>query len=245
MDNIRIGTSGYSYPHWKDIFYPSSISQSHWLEHYAKFFDTVELNVTFYRQVKKEVFASWYKRTPSNFLFAIKGSRYITHIKRLKDCKDSLKIFFDNALPLKEKIGVILWQLPPSMKSDTKVLHNFCNTLNEEGYMNYLHTFEFRNSSWFNEEIYKILRKFSIALCIAHSPNWKKEEIITADFIYLRFHGGEVLYGSEYSDEELKEWAMKVKKWKEKGKKIFAYFNNDYGGFAVKNAITLKKLLGL
>ena len=240
---LRIGTSGYSYPHWKGVFYPSTLPSSGWLEYYVKVFDTVELNVTFYRQVKKEVFASWYKRTPENFLFALKGPRFITHLKRLKDCKDSLKIFFENALPLREKLGVVLWQLPPSLEEDVVLLGEFCHTLKEEGYGRCLHAFEFRHASWFKDETYEVLRNFSAALCIAHSRRWHLEEIVTADFVYLRFHGGTVLYGSEYSGEELETWARKIRSWMEAGKRVFAYFNNDYRGFAVKNALKLKEIL--
>ncbi|NOZ64770.1 MAG: DUF72 domain-containing protein [Caldiserica bacterium] len=240
---LRIGTSGYSYSHWKDVFYPATLPASRWLEYYGKFFDTVELNVTFYRQVKKEVFASWYKRTPDNFLFALKGPRVITHLKRLKDCEDSLKIFFENALPLKEKMGVVLWQLPPSLEKDIILLEEFCRTLKEEDYGRYLHAFEFRHNSWFREKTYEVLKKFSAALCIAHSRRWPLEEVVTADFVYLRFHGGTVLYGSEYSDKELGIWAKKIRNWIGGQKKVFAYFNNDYQGFAVKNALRLKEIL--
>jgi len=240
---VRIGTSGYSYSHWKGVFYPATLSPSKWLEYYTRFFDTVELNVTFYRQVKKEVFASWYRRTPDNFLFAVKGPRFITHLKRLRDCRNSLKIFFENALPLKEKMGVVLWQLPPSLKRDTSLLEEFCHVLKEEGYTRYLHAFEFRDNSWFEKEIYRVLKEFSFALCIAHSKRWHFEEIVTGDFLYLRFHGGEILYGSEYSDDELKEWGRKIKEWERQKKRVFAYFNNDYKGFAVKNALKLKRSL--
>jgi len=122
---IFIGTSGWNYPHWKGIFYPKGLSQSRWLEHYVKFFNSVELNVTFYRLVKRPVFEGWYKRTPENFYFIIKGSRFITHVKRLKNCRQPVKLLLENAGALKEKLAVVLWQLPPGFKADIERLENF------------------------------------------------------------------------------------------------------------------------
>jgi len=239
-----VGTSGYNYLHWWDgVFYPQDLPQRKWLEYYSDYFDTVELNVTFYRLPRKETFASWYRRTGKNFLFAVKGSRFITHIKRLRDCEDSLHLFFNNASPLREKLGVVLWQLPPSLKKDSQRLKDFSSLLKELGYHKFRHAFEFRHPSWFEEEIYQILREHNFSLCIAHSSRWKRAEVLTADFLYLRFHGGEILYGSNYSEEELKEWAEKVKRWSKEITLLFAYFNNDAYGYAVKNALYFRKLL--
>jgi uncharacterized protein YecE (DUF72 family) len=239
-DRIFIGTSGYSYPHWKGVFYPQDLPQNKWLEYYCKFFNTVELNVTFYRLPQKAVFKSWYKRTPKEFYFVVKGSRFITHVKKLADVKEPLSQFFEFAKELKEKLAVVLWQLPPSMTVNLKKLESFCHFLQEQKMRQ---TFEFRNPSWFKQDVYDILKKYNFSLCLAHSPRWPLEEIITSDFAYLRFHGGESLYGSDYSDRELKDWAKKAKAWLKDGLDFYAYFNNDAQGFAIKNALKVKELL--
>jgi uncharacterized protein YecE (DUF72 family) len=202
----------------------------------------VELNVTFYRLPQKKTFISWYRRTPKDFKFVIKGSRFITHIKRLKDCKDPLNIFFENASPLREKLACVLWQLPPSLKFDQSRLEEFIHFLKRD-YKGYLHSFEFRNKTWFNTLTYKILRESNFNLCIADSPNFPCEEVLTSNFLYLRFHGGKTLYGSEYSLDELKAWADKVKGWHKDIEILFAFFNNDAYGFAIKNANQFKELI--
>lgn len=238
MPNIYVGTSGWNYLDWKERFYPKGLSQARWLDHYTKFFNTVELNVTFYRLVKKEVFQGWYRQTPRKFSFVVKGSRYITHIKRLKDCRQPLNLFISNARGLKDKLVAVLWQLPPGFKKDLKRLEAFLRLAKKSGLPQ---VFEFRHPSWFDREVYALLEKYNSALCIAHSSRYPCVKRITASFTYLRFHGGRVLYGGNYSDRELRQWAGLAKKIKVKD--IFAFFNNDAGGFAVKNAIRFKKLL--
>ncbi len=243
---VRIGTSGYTYRHWwNGVFYPPDIPPRRWLEYYTQFFDTVELNVTFYRLPNPKVFYSWERRTPPGFVFAVKGSRVVTHLKKLKEVEKALDIFFTNMEILKEKAGVVLWQLPPSFKQSLSSLEEFLSLLEEKGYFKWRHSFEFRHPSWFTDSTYRLLEKFNVSLCIAHSRVWRYEEVITADFLYLRFHGGEVLYGSNYSEEELREWRDKIISWRENIKALYAYFNNDYEGFAVKNALRLKELLNL
>ncbi len=242
---VIVGTSGYNYRHWSDgVFYPAGVPQRRWLEYYAQFFKTVELNVTFYRLPQKTTFEGWYKRTSSDFTFAVKGSRFITHVKKLKDCEEPLKIFFDNASKLKEKMGVVLWQLPPNLKANVQKLNNFSSLLVKSAFSKRTrHVFEFRHKTWFCEEVYDLLRRHNFSLCIAHSDRWPCVQEVTTDFIYLRFHGGQILYGSDYSDEELSEWTSKGKSWLSQGKDIYAYFNNDAYGFAVKNALTFRDLL--
>ena len=242
---IFIGTSGYNYPHWwNGTFYPSGLSQKKWLEFYAEYFDTVELNVSFYRLPKKEVFQGWYKRTPKKFVFAVKGSRFITHIKRLKDCREPVSLFFDHASPLKEKLGVVLWQLPPRFEFRKERLEEFCVLLSTLPRSNpYRHAFEFRDESWLCPDAFRTLEEFRFALCIAHGSGLPLIKKMTTDFIYLRLHSGEVLYGSNYSDKELKAWAENVQNWGKKAKTAFIYFNNDAYGFAVKNALSLKKMI--
>ena len=241
---ILIGTSGYNYPHWwNGMFYPSDLPQRKWLEFYAEHFDTVELNVSFYRLPSKEAFQNWYKRTPNKFSFGLKGSRFITHIKRLKECREPLSLLLEHASPLKEKLGVVLWQLPPRFRFQKERLEEFCVLLSTLPRSKLIrHAFEFRDESWFCREAIQILEEFNFALCIAHGSGLPYMETVTSDFIYLRFHGGETLYGSNYSDQELKEWAAKIKGWEKGGKAAFVYFNNDAYSFAIKNALTLKKL---
>ena len=240
---VFIGTSGYNYPHWwNETFYPSDLPQKKWLEFYAEHFNTVELNVSFYRLPRKEVFQSWYKRTPKKFVFAVKGSRFITHIRRLKDCREPLSLFFDHASPLKEKLGAVLWQLPPRFKFHKERLEEFCVLLSTLPRSKlHRHAFEFRDESWFCKEAFGILEDFRFAFCMAHGSGLPPIQKITSDFIYLRFHGGDILYGSNYSDKELKQWAGNIQSWRKKDKTAFVYFNNDAYGFAVKNALGLKK----
>jgi len=238
VSKLFIGTSGWNYPHWaKGVFYPEGLSQSRWLEHYTKFFNAVELNVTFYRLVQKKTFQNWYKRTPKDFYFVAKGSKYITHIKKMRGVKESLNLFIDNVIELKEKLAAILWQLPPSFKKDLKRLEAFLKLLQNSKIRQ---VFEFRNRSWFDKEVYALLKKYNACLCIAHSSRFPYAKEVTADFFYLRFHGGESLYSSNYLDKELKEWASFAKGTK---KDIFAFFNNDAYGYAIKNALTFRELL--
>lgn len=239
MPKVCIGTSGWNYSHWADgVFYPKGLSQSKWLEYYTKFFNSVELNVTFYRLVKKQTFQNWRKGTPQNFYFIAKGSRFITHIKKLSTPEEPLGLFMDNACELKEKLVAILWQLPPSFKKDLKRLETFLKLVKKTPIRQ---AFEFRNNTWFNKEVYQLLKKYNTCLCIAHSNRFPCVKEVTSDFLYLRFHGQESLYSSNYSDKELKEWAGFAKQFKSKD--IFAFFNNDAYGYAVKNALKFRELL--
>ena len=205
-----------------------------------QFFNTVELNVTFYRLVQDRTFHNWYAKTPKNFRFGVKGSRFITHIKRLKNIEDSLTLFINKAACLKDKLASVLWQLPPSYKKDLKRLEIFLRLLDKTGLRQ---VFEFRNESWFDEEVYALLRKYNACLCIAHSAGrFPCIKVTTADFVYLRFHGAsDALYSSDYSDRELKVWADFVRIHKRRD--ILVFFNNDSSGFAVKNALRFKDML--
>jgi len=236
---IYIGTSGYAYNHWRDVFYPSDLPSYKWLEYYTKFFKTVELNVTFYRLPQETAFKDWYKRTPEDFIFVLKGSRFITHVKKLRGVGEAVKLFFGRAGLLKEKLGVVLWQLPPSWKKNTERLDDFLKIISR---YKIRQAFEFRHESWFCDEVYKLLQKYKVALCLADSPDYPKVEKVTADFVYLRFHGGEILYGSRYSKKEMREWAKKIIMWKKKRLDVYIYFNNDAFSYAVENAKELKKL---
>lgn len=237
---VFIGTSGYSYDHWADgVFYPEGLSKDKWLEYYTKSFKSVELNVTFYRLPTKAAFLGWHKRTPKDFAFAVKGSRFITHIKRLKNCREPLDLFFSRVEGLGNKLSVILWQLPPQFKASPKRLCDFIGELKR--FKHPRHAFEFRDKSWFSDGIYGILKKANIALCSADWPEFASDVPLTADFAYIRRHGaGALLYGGCYSNWELRKDTAKIKKFLKDGIDVYIYFNNDAKGWAVKNAKTLQ-----
>lgn len=239
MAKVWIGTSGFSYPHWGNgVFYPSDLPQRDWFLYYTKQFDTVELNVSFYRLPKRVTFEGWRKKAGPKFVFAVKGSRYITHIKRLKDCREPIKTFFKNANGIKNKNDVALWQLPPRFKANPERLAEFIKLLPK----NWRHAFEFRSSTWLTVKIYELLRKHNAAIVFQDNPGWPITEEVTADFVYLRFHGKTDLYSSCYTEKELKDWAKKIRNWQKKGLNSYAYFNNDALGYAIENAQALEKL---
>jgi uncharacterized protein YecE (DUF72 family) len=241
--DFRIGTSGYSYKHWDNgVFYPPGLPSSQWLEYYSTKFDTVELNVTFYRQPAPSVFKSWYERTPDDFHFAVKGPRFITHIKRLKDPQKSLRIFAKGFTPLGQKIDCFLWQFHPKFKINLERLENFCRHLKTmTPFKNYQQVFEFREASWFNKDVYKLLKKMNYCLCFADSPKSLREEVLTSNYLYIRFHHGAAA-NSNYTDRELKAWVKKIAAYKKAVKTVYVYFNNDMGGFAPKNAATFRTM---
>lgn len=242
LSQVHIGTSGWSYEHWRARFYPSEIETNSWLNYYCRFFETVEINKSFYRLPAKKTFEAWRKQSPTKFIFAVKGSRFITHMKKLKDPEIASKKFFDNVSELKEKVGPILFQLPPRWQKNASRLNDFLASLPT----NYQFAFEFRDPSWFDPEIYTILEKHGASLVISSSPSFPSEEVLTTSFVYLRMHGGAELYGSNYSDKELASWARQIKKWLSKqAKEVFVYFNNDAYAYAVQNALALKKLLNI
>jgi uncharacterized protein YecE (DUF72 family) len=245
VGELLIGTSGYTYPHWGGgVFYPEHVPQRRWLEFYGHHFNTVELNVTFYRLVQRAIFEGWYRRTPKEFLFAVKGSRYITHVKRLRDCEEAVQRFSENAEGLREKLKVILWQFPPRFVYQKERLTAFCRLVAESPVMSETRqAFEFRHNSWFASEVFQALERYGFSLCISDSPHLPSIETVTADFIYLRFHGSQSLYGSKYSEGELRRWAQKVGTWLKQGKSVYAYFNNDLSGYAIENARRLHEIL--
>lgn len=247
MPKIFTGTSGFSYKHWGGgTFYPENLTPNRWLQYYAQDFNTVELNVSFYRTPKESTYKKWRQETPRDFTFALKGSRFITHLRKLVADSFSLDRFLEPAGVLQEKLNIVLWQLPANFRANKERLENFCRLLKNHPMASKIrHSFEFRHPSWFAEEIYHVLRKYNSALCIAHSNRWPCQETTTADFVYLRFHGGQALYSSNYQALELKVWAEKCQAWLKQNLDIYAYFNNDAGGFAVENAKTLKTMLNL
>ncbi|MBM4136975.1 MAG: DUF72 domain-containing protein [Nitrospira sp.] len=240
MANIRIGCSGFLYDHWKGNFYPKDLSKSHWFEYYCKQFPTVELNVTFYHLPERETFAKWYLSTPEGFVFSLKGSRFITHVKKLKDCEEPVEVFFSRALLLKEKLGVILWQLPPQFTFDLERLEAFLEALKPYHMRN---TFEFRNETWINKKVIALLQKHNGTLCMADWPEFLDELPLTADFVYIRRHGEGGGYATSYTTEVLKEDAKHIKAYIRQKKDVFIYFNNDAFGYAPENARELITLI--
>ncbi len=238
---IRIGTSGWNYKHWRGVFYPTGLGPRRWLSYYTQFFDTVEVNATFYGTLKKETLTRWREETPEEFLFAVKASRFITHIKRLKEVKEALERFMDSIAPLFPKLGPILYQLPPSLRYDSQVMEDFLGLLPQE----FPATIEIRNASFKEERFLEQLRRYGVALCLSDTAGrypslWEE---ITTDFIYIRLHGSRRLYRSCYSEEELEHWAQKIRGYPVK--KVYVYFDNDSLGWAPENALRLKKKLGL
>jgi uncharacterized protein YecE (DUF72 family) len=237
---IRVGCSGWSYAHWRGSFYPESGSTSAWLGLYAEAFDTVEVNATFYRLPRKETVARWAAETPERFCFAVKASRYLTHVKRLRDLRAGVERLEERIEPLRRasKLAPLLWQLPPQFHRDDDRLAAALPELPDGR-----HAFEFRHSSWFVEEVYEILREQGIALVVADRRSDPPAPWVdTAGWWYVRFHHGRSGRNGNYSDRELRDWADRIE---EAPGDVFAYFNNDWEGFAVENARSLRSLLGL
>lgn len=236
LASIYIGTSGWSYDHWKDNFYPQKLKNAQWLNFYSENFLTVEINSTFYRMPRESTVDNWFKQVPENFLFSVKASQYITHRKRLHDCQDSVEYFYKMISHLESKMGPILFQLPPSFKINAERLNEFIGLLDKKSKI----TFEFRHPSWFCDEIYEILNKNNIALCITDLNGQLSPEEITGDFTYIRLHGPQKAYQGSYNTAEIKNWKKKIEKWTSKNISVFCYFDNDEKGHAIADAKSLQ-----
>ena len=235
---IYIGTSGWSYKHWRGTFYPQEIKVKDHFAYYLQHFNTVEINNTFYGMPSEETFLNWKNNTPDDFIYVIKANRFITHIKKLHDPIMSFTPFMDLVKLLGKKLGPVLFQLPPFMKSNLELLEAFLQELPKE----YRFVFEFRNSDWYKKEVYDLLQKYNCAFCIYELAGHISPIQITADFIYLRLHGPGNKYQGSYSDETLNEWAQECLKW-QKTKDVFVYFDNDEKGYAAFNALKLRELV--
>jgi uncharacterized protein YecE (DUF72 family) len=238
MPRLWCGASGYSYQHWRTVFYPAELPQSKWLEYYAQHFDTVELNNPFYRLPERATFEKWRQRTPDGFVFAVKASRYLTHVKKLADPEEPLARILSHSEGLGEKRGPILYQFPPGWAKDIGRLEAFLRLLPRD----LRHVFEFRNDSWHCEEVWSLLERHGAAYCIMSSPGLPLHLKLTADFAYIRMHSGGVETGSNYSDQHLALWASRVLELLSHGD-TYVYFNNDYRGYAVRNALVLKQMV--
>lgn len=240
MAKVWIGTSGWAYRHWRSgVFYPERLKSTDQLAHYATIFDCVELNSTFYHTPRESTVRTWVERTPPGFVFSYKGSRVITHLRRLRDVEEPTRLVMSRATLLGEKLGPILWQFPPGFHCDLDRLAAFLYLLPR----GYRYAFEFRHESWFQEDCYRLLRAHNAALVWADTPRYPLVKEITADFVYARLHGHEVLYASCYTEAQLKEWAADFRRALRQGQDVFVFFDNDAEGYAPHNALALREIM--
>jgi uncharacterized protein YecE (DUF72 family) len=246
---IHIGTSGWHYNHWFHIFYPPEIEGYDELTYYSQYFDTVENNSSFYRIAGESTYKTWSRKTPPNFKFSLKLNKLITHIHRLElntESKERILYILSTTQVLKEKLGAIVIQLPASFKRDLPLLRRFLAFFTKE-VKKLKHppdiAIEFRNKYWFDDKVFELLRKYNVAVVAANSSRYPGTREITADIAYIRLHGPEKLFASKYTDEQLREWAVYIKEVAKKTRRIYVYFNNDFHGYALDNAKTLKKIL--
>ncbi len=237
--NIFVGTSGWNYSHWKGPFYPRDIKDREMLEYYARVFRTVELNNPFYRLPSEKSVLSWRENSPDGFIFAVKASRFITHIKRLKDCNEPVKTFLKRMGALGAKLGPALFQTPPGLEFDAGKLKEFISVLPE----GFRYVFEFRNRSWIRDETYKILSDNKMTFCIYDFNGYFTPREITSDIVYFRLHGPVGKYSGSYPDSFLNELSSAFRKYVREERRVFCYFDNDYAGYAALNALTLRGLI--
>jgi uncharacterized protein YecE (DUF72 family) len=241
--HIHIGTSGWHYKEWKGIYYPPDIRTRDWLSYYANEFATTEINSSFYRLPSEETAANWTGMVPDDFKFCPKMSRFLTHMKKLRDPEEPLLRFFSRFDPMLHKMGPILLQLPHMVIYNPDVVRHFFSLLKEQ-YGDYRFALEVRHESWLEDEPVALMKKYEIAFVISQSGvGWPYKELVTSKNIYVRFHGPRALYASSYDDDTLRYFASLFRKWKSKGHEVWAFFNNDVGCLAIENAKRLKTFL--
>jgi uncharacterized protein YecE (DUF72 family) len=234
----RIGCSGWQYKHWRGDFYRADLPLARWFDHYASVFDTVEINNSFYRLPEASTFAKWAEQAPARFLFAVKASRFLTHMKKLKDPEEPIERLFSRVSELRGKLGAVLYQLPGQMPKNLDRLAAFLEVLPPR----VKHAIEFRNTDWYDQDVMQLLRRHNVALCLHDMTGSVAPRLLTARFTYVRFHGATRRYGGTYPQEVLEDWADWLSA---NGHPAFVYFNNDIGGHAPRDARRLKALLGL
>jgi uncharacterized protein YecE (DUF72 family) len=232
---IRIGTSGWFYKHWFSKFYPEELAKTKWFKFYSENFKTVEINSSYYHFPTDSGIKKWYETSPDDFIYAVKVNRYITHMRKLKNVENQTNDFMKTISELKEKLGPILFQFPPSFKKDLSVLKDYLPLLKKQKQL----VFEFRNHTWHSDDCFSLLADNNIAFCIYDMGDFQTPKVLTSDMIYIRFHGTTGKYGGTYPDEILKGWALWIKKNSKKVKYCYAYFNNDLNAYAVYNAKSL------
>lgn len=239
MPQVHVGTSGWHYQHWKGPFYPPDIPAVGMLGYYVERFGTVEINNSFYRLPTDAAVKNWVKQTPKDFLFALKASRYITHMKKLLDPEASTFKFFKMARGFGKKLGPILFQFPSAWQANEDRLSSFLSELPS----NRRYAFEFRHPSWHNERIYRTLERFKAAVCIFDIGGYQSAIEVTTDLVYVRLHGPGNAYQGKYTKASLKDWAQRVDEWISQSRDVFIYFDNDQAGYAAQNALELKYLI--
>lgn len=237
---IHIGTSGWHYPHWKGPFYPEDIPDKDLLKYYARHFRTAEINNSFYRVPDEKTLKQWVRTAGGGFIFSAKGSRYISHMKKLKDPREPVKKFMDKISVLGDSLGPVLFQLPPHWRKNRDRLRSFLEALPES----YRFAVEFRDPDWFGDDINQLLEKHQIAFCIYDFNRRQSPKTVTSDFVYIRLHGPDGPYQGKYGNQILSGWAGAISQWEKQGKEIFCYFDNDQDGFAAENARQLQKMTG-
>jgi uncharacterized protein YecE (DUF72 family) len=240
MRPVRIGCSGWNYDDWRGRLYPEGLGKPRWLERYAESFDTVEVNSTFYRLASRDAVARWVEQTPAGFTFAVKASRYLTHVKRLGEIDTGIGRYYQRIEPLVDagKLGPVVWQLPPSFRRDDELLTAALRRLPPGR-----HCFEFRHESWFTADVYELLSEHGAAVAIGDHPKWPfQARELTTDWTLVRLHHGRRGRRGNYSQTELDTWARRIAAWRSRAE-VFVYLNNDWEGFAVENALSLKDRL--
>jgi uncharacterized protein YecE (DUF72 family) len=235
-----IGTSGWSYDSWKEHFY-RGVPRKRWLPHAASQFTALEVNGSFYSQIKPETYKSWADQVPADFRFAVKGHRFVTHYKQLRDVGESVERVLAQAEPMGEKLAVVVWQLPARTRADLDRLDGFLEVLGR--HRSVRHALEMRHESWFTDEVARRLRRARVANCLSDAPDFPMWSEVTTDLVYVRLHGHTRKYASSYSTPHLRRWATSVERWLAEGRDVHVYFDNDAEGHAVRNARTLLDLV--
>jgi uncharacterized protein YecE (DUF72 family) len=239
LGEVHIGTSGWHYKHWRGPFYPAELPAAKWFAYYQQHFDTVEINNSFYRLPAETTFDAWRENSAADFRYAVKGSRFLTHMKKLKDPHAGLANFLPRVERLREKLAVILFQLPPFWEVDLARLEIFLGALPRT----HRYCFELRNASWLTPAVYGLLRRFNAAFCVYELAGFHSDFEITADFTYVRLHGPAGKYAGSYAGEALETWAERIRHWQKELRAVYVYFDNDQAAYAAQNALTLRSFL--
>jgi uncharacterized protein YecE (DUF72 family) len=236
---VRVGCSGWEYKHWRGDFYPSEIPKAAWFDTYARRFDTVEINNSFYRLPEAATFARWAERAPAGFIYAVKASRFLTHMKKLKDPEEPVHRLFTRMKPLKRRLGPVLYQLPPNFPVDRPRLEHFLQVLPA----GIRHVVEFRHPSWYTDDVAMLLDRYGAARCLHDMKGSATGRERVGPFVYVRFHGASGTYSGGYPEDRLRRWAEWLHAQRCSGIDVYAYFNNDIGGHAPRDAVTLRTFL--
>ena len=237
---IRVGCSGWVYKHWRGLFYPEGLPQTRWFARYAEEFDTVEINNSFYRLPSPETFDKWRRQAPADFCYAVKANRFLTQAKKLLECEEPMERMMSAVRHLGDRLGPMLYQLPPSMKLNLERIERFLKILPPD----VASVFEFRNGSWYVPKVYALLERHGASFCVHDMPGSASERIAVGPVAYVRFHGGEGKYWGRYSDEGLLSWTDWLVDQSRQGRTCWCYFNNDIHGHAIEDARTLKSMVG-